>query len=85
MRIISFKKEEHQTDPVSVGDIFRIRKGNKWHTVIAVNEEDYESCRGCLFEKYDACNVPNAEGSVDTLCCNTRCIFKSLDKALEEL
>lgn len=85
MRTITFKEGKHFTDPVDVGDILRVRRGNKWYTVIAVNEFDFTSCEGCIFERYDNCNVPNVMPSAATLCSNAGCVFKDLNKVMEDL
>lgn len=86
MRTILFKKKGwHWTDPVTVGDIIRIRKGNKWYTAIVANEVEPESCEGCLFYDYDDCNAPIVPGSASTLCSNAGCVFKDLNKVMEGL
>lgn len=87
MRTIVFKREEYGTDPVRVGDILRIRRGNKWYTAIATNEEESSSCAGCLFYDDDDnhCNVPLVRSSLLTICSKARCIFKDFDKVLEDL
>ena len=85
MRTISFKEEKYFTDPVDVGDILRVRRGNNWYTVISVNEVEPLSCTGCLFESSDTCNVPFVWGSGNALCCDTRCIFEDIGKMLEDL
>ena len=84
MRTIAFKQEGNSTDPVNLGDILRIRRGNKWHTVIVANE-DTDGCEGCLFDGPVECYVPCVRGSTVTLCLNARCVFKDLDKVLEDL
>ena len=85
MRTIVFKQGEYGTDPVNVGDILRIRRGNKWHTAIAVNEVELFACTGCLFAGPVECGVPTVTGSETTLCNNARCVFKELDEVLEDL
>lgn len=85
MRTIEFKEERCSTDPVNVGDILRIRKGNKWYTVIAVNELDFTSCDGCLFDGHKECNAPIAFGSAITICSKAGCVFKDLNKVMENL
>lgn len=85
MRTISFNKASHSTDPVNVGDILRIRRGNKCHTVIVVNEVEVASCEGCIFAGAIECSVPDVRGSLDTLCCNAGCVFKDLNKVMESL
>lgn len=86
MRTILFKKAGlHRTDPVNVGDILRIRRGNKWYTVIVANEVESSSCEGCLFDDYDDCNVPDVKYSTSTLCRKARCIFEDLNKVMENL
>lgn len=86
MRTIIFTKEDYLTDPVRVGDILRIRTGNKWSTVIAVNDGEPPSCEGCLFNQYDQCWVPRVNNSaVTTLCVDARCIFKDINTIMENL
>lgn len=85
MRTIVFKKKEYGTDPVGVGDILRIRRGNKWYTAIATSDMGTAECEGCLFDRYVTCNVPCVRGSTTTLCLNAGCIFKELSEVLENI
>lgn len=85
MRTITFKKERGSTDPVNVGDILRIRKGNKWYTVIAVNEAESSSCEECLFYDGSHCNAPYAGNNPITICSKAKCVFKDLNKVMENL
>ena len=85
MRIIAFKKGNHSADPVKIGDIFRLRHGNNWYTVIAVPETDYATCEGCVLYNTEECRVPMADGDVDSICGKAACIFRSIDTIMEDL
>lgn len=85
MRTIVFKEEMGYTDPVAVGDIIRIHRGNKMHTVIAVNEVESVSCVGCLFHDDSPCYVPSVSKEPITICSKAKCIFKDLNKVMENL
>ena len=85
MRIIAFKKGKHRTDPVKIGDIFKLRYGNNWYTVIVAPESDYATCEGCVLDNTEECRVPMADGSVDTICGKAECVFRSVDSIMEDL
>ena len=85
MRIIAFKNGEHRADPVKIGDIFRLRYGNKWYTVIAVPESDYATCEGCVLYDTEECKVPLANSSDEYICSEAECVFKSIDTIMEDL
>ena len=86
MRTIIFKQEKCFTDPVKVGDILKIRRGNKWNKVIAVNDGEPPSCEGCLFNQYSQCRVPHVKNpAYTTLCVDDRCVFKDIYAIMENL
>lgn len=85
MRTIVFEDERGYTDPVNVGDILRIHRGNKMHTVIAVNEVESVSCVGCLFHDGIPCCAPSVGNTPITICSKAKCIFKDLNKVMENL
>ena len=85
MRIIAFKKGKHRADPVEIGDIFKLRHGNNWYTVIAVPESDYDSCEGCVLYDTETCRVPMVTNGRDAICGKAECVFRSVDNILEDL
>lgn len=85
MRTISFKKGESIVDPVKIGDIFKLRYGNNWYTVIAAPEPEYAACEGCVLVNTESCRVPMAYADTDTICGKAACVFRSVDEIMEEL
>ena len=85
MRIITCKKGKHSTDPVKIGDIFKLRHGNNWYTVIVVPESDYDSCAGCVLYDTPECRVPMVTNGRDAICGKAECIFKPVDEVLENI
>ena len=85
MRTITFKKGKHRVDPVNVGDIFKLRHGNNWYTVITVPESEYATCEGCVLDLAKTCRVPMATGGVDSICGKAGCVFKPVDEVLENI
>ena len=85
MRTIIFKEGKHIADPVKIGDIFKLRHGNNWYTVIAVPESEYASCKGCVLVNTETCMVPTADGDVDSICGKAECVFRSVDTIMEDL
>lgn len=85
MRTITFKKGLHSADPVKAGDIFRLRHGNNWYTVIAVPESEHDTCKGCVLANTEICRVPMATDDVDSICGKAECVFKSVDDVMEGL
>lgn len=83
MRTIIFDGHDDE-DPVYVGDIFEIVKGEDRHVVQAVPEKRMGCCEGCvLFNR--ACIVPNTDGSYMNICSFSSCVFQPISDILEDI
>lgn len=83
MRRIIFDGHDYE-DPVHIGEIFEIVRGDERHIVQAVPEKGMGSCAGCVFFNR-ACSAPDARGSLMHLCSYTDCVFKPISDIMEEI
>ena len=81
MRTIIFDGHEDE-DPVYIGEIFEIVRGEERHIVQAVPEKGMGYCEGCVFFNR-VCSVPQTEGAYKHICPFSSCVFQSIDNILE--
>lgn len=85
MRTIRFyKKGDHITDPVTIGEFVKIRHGRDSYTTLVCPEAPDNGCEGCVFCDCSRCDVPDTEYGV-FICADAKAVFKDINAVVEDI